>query len=315
MLTDRLLDGRLKLRHLTVVAAIAEHGSLVATAKALHITQPVVSRALYEVEDILGVPLFDRGARGVSPTVFGENFVDHARSILAQLRQAGGQLDLLRRAEIGKVRVGTHLAGSNVLLPRAIASLKAAHPALTVAVQEATPDLLYDALRAGETDFVVGRLRAAAPPHLSQERLYVEPMHLVTRSGHPAQDVRRPRLSQLVDYPWIVPVEQTSLRSELESLLVAQGLSLPQNRVECTSILIVRELLLSTDMIAVLPRLIIGSDSRLAVLPTKLHALNRSVGVTTHAQVPLVPAARMLLRQLRVAAETLDASDADPSPA
>ncbi|MGQ4615839.1 LysR substrate-binding domain-containing protein [Nocardia sp. R7R-8] len=307
MVRDRLLDGRLKLRHLLMVAAIADNGSLIAASKTLHVTQPVVTRALHEVEDILGVPLFARGPRGVTPTIYGESFIDHARSVLAQLRQAGGQIDLLTRAEIGRVRVGAHLAGSNVLLPRAIASLKTEHPRLTVVVQEATPDLLYDSLVAGETDLVVGRLRATAPAQLRHERLYVEPMHLVTRTGHPARAARPalPELPELLDYPWIIPVEQTSLRSELESLFVAEGLSLPDNRVECTSILTIRELLLSTDMIAVLPQSIVRSDRQLTALPTKLHALSRAVGVTMHSQAPLAPAPRMLLRHLRAAAETL----------
>lgn len=298
-----------------MVAAIADHGSLIAAAKALHITQPVVTRTLHEVEDVLGVALFDRGPRGVTLTIFGESFVDHARGVLAQLRQAGSQIDLLTRAEIGHVRVGTHLAGSGVLLPRAIAALKAEHPRLTVTVQEATPDLLYDALLAGETDLVIGRLRTAAPPQLCHEQLYVEPIQLVARVGHPAQSANHPRLSQLLDYPWILPVEQTSLRSELESLLVGAGLSLPENRVDCTSILIVRELLLTTDMIAVLPRLIARSDKRLAELRPKLHGLSRSVGVTTRSHAPLVPAARILIQHLRVAAEALGTTDAPDSSA
>lgn len=298
-----------------MLAAIADHGSLIATSRMLHVTQPVVTRALHEVEEILGVALFDRGPRGVTPTMFGTSFVEHARAVVAQLRQAGGEIDLLTRAEIGQVRVGTHLAGSNVLLPRAIVSLKAEHPRLTVAVQEATPDLLYDSLAAGETDLVVGRLRAVAPAQLTQQRLYVEPVQLVTRARHPAQATSCPQLCDLVEYPWIVPVEQTSLRSELESLLVAEGLSLPENRVECTSIVIVRELLLSTDMIAVLPRLLVGSDARLAVLQTRLYALSRSVGVTMRAQAPLSPGGQKLLQHLRIVGAALAAANKpDPSP-
>ncbi|MPY99140.1 MAG: LysR family transcriptional regulator [Actinophytocola sp.] len=306
MLQERLLDGRLKLRHLTLIAAIAEHGSLVATARALHITQPVVTRGLHEVEEILGVSLFERGPRGVTPTIFGDSFVTHARSIIAQLRQAGGQIDLLTRAEIGRVRVGTHLAGANVALPRAITSLKREHPRLTVEVQEATPDLLYDALLSGETDLIIGRLRADTPEHLHQERLYLEPIHLVARADHPAHQLRAPRLAQLTDYPWIFPVAQTALRSELEASFVAEGLAIPTNRIECTSILIVRELLHSTDVIAALPHLIVADDDRIGAIKTNLPAINRSVGVTYPADMPLVPAAQTLLTHLRKASADLE---------
>ena len=59
MTLPHILDGRLKLRHLTLVVAIADRGSVVAAAQALHVTQPVVTRGLREVEDVLGVRLFE----------------------------------------------------------------------------------------------------------------------------------------------------------------------------------------------------------------------------------------------------------------
>ncbi|MDT7669263.1 MAG: hypothetical protein QOC74_2046, partial [Pseudonocardiales bacterium] len=130
MEADRLLDGRLKLRHLVLVATIAEQGSVVRAAESLRVTQPVVTRGLRELEAILGVELFDRGPRGVSPTVYGTAFLAHAQAVLTQVRQAGQHIAELREGQAGSVTVGTHLAGSNVLLPRAISRLKRARPGL-----------------------------------------------------------------------------------------------------------------------------------------------------------------------------------------
>lgn len=89
MVTDRLLDGRVKIRHLVLVTAIADEGTLVRAAESLHITQPVVTRGLREVEEVLGVPLFERLPRGVRPTQYGHSFIERARSVLAELRAAG----------------------------------------------------------------------------------------------------------------------------------------------------------------------------------------------------------------------------------
>jgi DNA-binding transcriptional LysR family regulator len=281
-LADRLLDGRLKLRHLVVLTMIAEHGTLSRSAEHLHVTQPVVTRAVQDLETILGVSLFDRGPRGMTPTVYGRAFVDQARTIVGQVRQAGRQITELADARSGTVRVGTHLAGSNLLLPRAIMRIKADRPRLTIVVREATPDVLLAALRAGDLDLTVGRITPVADGlQVRQETLYDEPIRLVTRVGHPAQQLAEPTIADLVDFPWIVPVEQTALRVELEHALQRIGVPLPQNRVECTSIPTLRTLLVESDFVAVLPQLVARADPDLALLSCELEGLRRPVGVTT----------------------------------
>jgi DNA-binding transcriptional LysR family regulator len=295
---DRLLDGRLKLRHLSLIVNVADSGSLVGAATAMHITQPVVTRGLREVEDILGVTLFERGPRGVTPTLFGESFLEHARAVITQLRQADKHIGLLTNADLGTVTVGTHLAGSNLLLPRAIAALKREHPRLTVVVREATPDVLQTALLAGDIDMVIGRLTAAAPDNLIQHMLYREPVRVVARADHPVHSLKSPTLKQLAGYPWIFPVEQTTLRHELEGVFVHEGVPIPTNRIECTSILTLRELLVTTDFIATLPMLIATQDDKLRLIDTRLRTIRRSVGVTRPAGGPLSPAAKTLILHL-----------------
>ncbi|WP_022891414.1 LysR substrate-binding domain-containing protein [Agromyces subbeticus] len=297
--TDRLLDGRLKIRHLVLVAAIADEGTLVRAAESLHITQPVVTRALREVEELLGVPLFERRPRGVVPTQYGHAFIERARSVLAELRTAGEEVRLLQSGQLGTVTVGTHLAGSNLLLPRAIAGLKAEHPRLTVVVREGTPDTLQQLLLAGDLDLTVGRLSPTVPVRLEQERLHQEPIRLVARAGHPVHGGSRTSLADLIAYPWIFPVAQTALRAELEAVFFHEGLPLPADRVECTSMLTLRNLLVSTDVIAALPMFIAVDDRELRILPTPLSSIRRSVGVTVPKDRAPSGAAAALLVHLR----------------
>ena len=237
--------------------------------------------------------------------MFGAGFVARARAVVAQLRYADREIRDLAAADLGEVSVGIHLAGSNLLLPRAIAALKSEHPLLTVVVREATPDVLQTALLAGECDLVLGRLSTAAPAGLEQTMLYREPVRLVARTGHPVHALTRPTLAQLATYPWILPVEQTALRDELEAVFVHENVALPANRVECTSILTLRELLVSTDSLAVLPTLIATQDDRLSIVGTRLRSINRAVGVTVPADRPLSPAAKALLAALHHQAANL----------
>ena len=282
-----------------LVTAIADEGTLVRAAESLHITQPVVTRGLREVEDLLGVPLFERLPRGVTPTQYGHAFIERARSVLAELRIAGEEVRLLQSGQLGTVTVGTHLAGSNLLLPRAIAGLKAEHPRLTVVVREGTPDMLQQLLLAGDLDLTVGRLSPTVPVRLEQERLHQEPIRLVARAGHPVHDGSRTSLSELIAYPWIFPVAQTALRAELEAVFFHEGLPLPADRVECTSMLTLRNLLVSTDVIAALPMFIAVDDRELRILPTPLSSIRRSVGVTVPKDRAPSAAAAALLVHLR----------------
>ncbi|WP_433469142.1 LysR substrate-binding domain-containing protein [Spirillospora sp. CA-128828] len=295
-----LLNGRLKLRHLVLVVAIADQGSVLRAAEHLHLAQPAVTRSIREVENILGVELFTRGPRGMTPTMFGDAFVEHARAVLAELRRAGERITGLADGQVGTVTIGTLLAGSNVLLPRAIAALKKDRPGITVIVQEATFDAQVPRLLDGEIDLILGRLNPIDDLRgLRQITLYGEPVRLVARRDHPARSLPDLGLTDLLAYPWVLPLEQTALRSELEQVFRASGLELPENLVECTSVLTVRTLVRDTDMIAALPELVARTDADIAPLPVPLETVRRQVGVTLPAHRAPTPSARLMLDHLR----------------
>lgn len=310
MAVPRLLDGRLKLRHLILVDALTEQGSVIGAAAALHVTQPVVTRALRDLEEILGVELYDRGPRGITPTEFGVAFTEHARAVLAQLTQAARHVAEIADADRGQVIVGTHLAGSNLLLPRAIAALKQRHPLLSVLVREGTPEALAVELTAGRVDLVVGRLTRPESEEVRYRPLYEESVRLVVGAHHRLARAARVDLAAVMDLPWILPGVETDLRAELEKMFTRHGFRLPANRVEATSYLTVRQLLIDTDMVAALPSLIGTDDPRLAVLPVTLRAIGHQVGMTVARGRRLGPAAQRMVEVLREMAERLVAEGA-----
>jgi DNA-binding transcriptional LysR family regulator len=265
------------------------------------------------------------------PTIYGTAFIEHARGVIAQIRQAGRALGDLAAADAGTVTVGTHLAGSNVLLPLAIARLKAAHPGVTVIVRESTPDVLQSQLLLGDVDLTVGRL-TPADPLIEQVQLYVEPIVLVVRADHPvlpdrggsadapgrpdrggSADApglsgRGPSFATLAALPWIVPVAGTALRRELEQLFAAQGVAWPSDRVECTSALTLRRLILDGDCVAALPELVALHDDDLAIVTpadVDLGRLTRPVGVSTVRDRWQPPAVTAFLEDLATVAGEL----------
>lgn len=304
----QLLDGRMKIRHLVLIDALASATSIAQAAERLHVTQPVVTRALQELESVLGVSLFERSARGITPTIFGEAFTDHARAMLAHLRVTADHIAELAGAGIGTIVVGTHLAGSNLLLPLAIERLKRERPKVTVIVHEANPEALAVELLSGGLDLIVGRLTTLDDAQrLRQEALYSEPVRLVARARHPASAAPADStgLARLMDYPWVLPVAETALRRELEAAFLREGLPLPADRVECTSILTTRHLLLHSDSIAALPELITHGEPGLCHLPTRLPSVSSAVGITEAAGRAPSPATRALADCLRAVAAGL----------
>ncbi|MCP9985184.1 LysR substrate-binding domain-containing protein [Actinomadura madurae] len=178
--------------------------------------------------------------------------------------------------------------------------MKQDRPGITVIVQEATFDAQVPRLLDGEIDLILGRLNPIDDLRgLRQITLYGEPVRLVARRGHPARSLPEPGLADLLAYPWVLPLEQTALRTELEQVFRAEGLELPGNLVECTSVLTVRTLVRDTDMIAALPELVARTDADIAPLPVPLETVRRQVGVTLPAYRAPTPSARLMLDHLR----------------
>jgi DNA-binding transcriptional LysR family regulator len=145
---------------LRVFREVAERGTLTAAATALGYTQSAVSRQIAALERAARAPLLDRHPTGVRLTPAGHVMLRHAATVLAELDAATRELAGLP-ASAGTVRLGWFPSAGAVLVPRAIATLRRTHPAVTVTTREATTPALVRALRAGTLDLA---LAASAPP-------------------------------------------------------------------------------------------------------------------------------------------------------
>jgi DNA-binding transcriptional LysR family regulator len=297
----RLLDGRLKMRHLVLVDALTRQGSVIGAAAALHMTQPVATRTLQELESILGVSLYERGPRGVTPTTIGQAFTRHARAVLAQLSQADRQVTEFANPYRGTVVVGS-TPGSHHLLPIAIARLKSEYPLLTVIVRENSPEALSAELEAGNIDLIVGRFTSPTTESELRIPLYDERIEIFTRAQHPLTQRCTINFADLGEYPWIIPGTESALRRDIDQLFARHAMPLPDNRIETPSWLVVRQLVLENDFVAALSGLITLYEPGLRALPISFGPIERSVGITTAAGQLLSPSANALIRRLQEAA-------------
>lgn len=302
---ENFLLSRLKLRQLRLLTAIADEGTVLKGSQALNIAQPAATKSIKELEDALGVQLFDRSSRGVTPTDFGKVMIKHAKLILTQLRHAGEELQSLEEGLSGRVHVGTLLAASTSLLPRALARLRERRPGIAVTVDEGTIDRLMPGLRTGDIDVVLGRLPEYREREgLRQEVLYLDTVSIMVREGHPLTQRRDLTLADLVDQAWVMPPPQTSLRRQVDHAFRHEGLEPPQDVIESVSILTNHALLMNTDMLATMPHQVGIGQAGLTALPVILEGANSRIGATTHAHGELSAAARYFMAVVHeVAAE------------
>jgi LysR family transcriptional regulator, pca operon transcriptional activator len=83
-----MVDQRIKFRHLQTFVEVARQKSVIRAAEILHVSQPAVTKTIRELEEILGVSLFDREGRGIRISRYGEVFLRHAGATMTALRQA-----------------------------------------------------------------------------------------------------------------------------------------------------------------------------------------------------------------------------------
>ncbi|GIX12671.1 MAG: galactose-binding protein [Paracoccaceae bacterium] len=294
--------NRASIRQLHLLVAVAEAGSMRRAGEQVGLSQPAVTKAIRDLEDDLGVRLFERGNRGVRPTLHGETLLRHVQAALAQLAHAGEALDDLASGAGGRVMVGTLLAASAWLLPRAIARLRAERPKVIVEVVEGANDRLQPMLARGALDMVVGRLSEFR--HRSgviQLPLFEEEIVILARPGHPLAGRGRLGLADLAAADWILPPVETTLRRQLEKAFFDAGLDPPRCAVESVSLPTNRLLLRETDLLGAWPRGVAADDLRaghLVALPLRLPQILGPVGVTLRRDSPLSPPAEALLRAL-----------------
>lgn len=298
------LRANLRPRHFQLLVSLDDFRSLVKVADYLHVTQPAVSKALADLERILEVRLFERTGRGLEPTIYGECMVRHARVLLSDLRQAREELISLRSGDWGRVAVGVLPAAAPVLIPRAVAALKADVPHTTVLLQEGTLAALLPELQVGNLDLIVGTVPPARlTVGLVTETLYEEdPIVLVAGAHHPLVGQRNLQWQDLVGFPWIMPPGGASMREPFERALAERGLTVPANRVESVALISNKTILQETLAIGFFSKRIAehyGDLGLVAILPLELPRLVGPVGAMWTEARPQLPATQRMLNALR----------------
>jgi len=193
----------MELRHLHYFIAVAEELHFSRAAERLHISQPPLSQQIRDLEDELGVKLFERTKRQVQLTEAGKVFLDRSYRVLAQLEQAIAATQQIGRGEVGRLTISFVSSAMYTILPEILRVFREQFPAVELQLHELTTAQQIQALHDKQVD--VGIVRSAiSEPGLSVECFLPESLVLALPETHPLSTQTQVSLSTLVDESFIL---------------------------------------------------------------------------------------------------------------
>ncbi|HTN50577.1 MAG TPA: LysR family transcriptional regulator [Burkholderiaceae bacterium] len=204
------------LRQLRVFSAVARHLSFGKAAEELHLTPPAVSMQIKELEQQVGLPLFDRSGRVVALTTTGEYLLVYVRKILATLKDAEDSVARFRGLQSGRLTIGM-VSTAKYFVPRLMALFRAEHPGIDVRLKiGGNREQLVVLLQANEVDLaIMGR-----PPRemaTRAEPFAVHPHVIVTPPDHPLMKAGHAPAAALSNYEFLIREEGSGTRAAMET--------------------------------------------------------------------------------------------------
>ncbi|MDN2564639.1 LysR family transcriptional regulator [Aquibium sp. A9E412] len=293
----------LNLREISYFLKVAELGSLGSAAAALAISQPALSRALKRLENRLGGALFVRHTLGMDLTAFGEAFVPHARILRADANRTIADLNLLRGAARGVARVGIVPSAASFLLPPVFERALKRAPEIEIHVVEASSTQLVADLERGHVDFAIASaLPAQDSETIAATDLLKEQMFVVARRDHPLAAAGAASPEDLMRYAWIVPESGNAILLELRKMFMRAGFEPPRASVSANSVHTLKRTVAASDFLTMLPAMAFRREEEeglLRPLALKLPEIFRDLSVLRRAARPLLPAANLVLSEVR----------------
>lgn len=193
------------LKQLRYFDILSRHGHFGRAADACAISQPALSMQIKELEESLGADLFERGARQIRLTSFGEEFGRRVAVILRAVDELGDMARAARDRLVGRLRIGVIPTVAPYLLPTIIGNLTRQNPSLDIHVRETVTPKLLQELAEGRLDTAIVALPVSEPA-LTEIALFSEDFVLV----RPAEDAEK-------------PVPQPEMLREMRLLLLEEG--------------------------------------------------------------------------------------------
>ncbi len=246
-----LAKGRL--RHLQLLAAVADQGSVKRAAELVGMSQPAATQALTELEQLLAAPLFERHARGMRLLPAGRAVVPVVRNVLQALQASTESLSALQQGE-SLLRVGVIPAAASGLLGRFVTEFCTRHPEVRLEVHEDRGEHLSQELLSGALDLVLCRRPTVVPAPLNFVPVLADEAVVLAGPAHPLRKQQGLTLHDLRDAQWMLAPAGIQVREVFDRLFAEQTPAPRAHAVSTTSQTLLVDILQTPGTVALVPR-------------------------------------------------------------
>jgi LysR family transcriptional regulator, carnitine catabolism transcriptional activator len=284
----------LSAKHLQAVIALARFESFVAAASDLGISQPGLSRIIQQAESRVGVKLFVRGTRTVSPTEAGREFIPAAVRFLGELLQQTQKIRTLDGQMRGQLIISSLMSISHHVLPSALVDYRKRHPRMYLHVREGLAADVQEDVRSGLADFGIGNTDAL-PGGILAASIAEEPCYIVLPSRHPLVQRSLIRLKDLANESMISMPSGSWLQRRIDVAAHEQGIVLKHSIITnlCGSQL---EFVAAGLGLAIIPAAVLPLSNEYPIVVRPLRPeITRRIGILRLAERPLSVASEAFL--------------------
>lgn len=264
--------GVIDSKRLLYFVCVARLGSFTVAEAQLGVNQSTLTRNVQQLEADLGVALMERNGRGVSLTVVGKVFLEHAERILGDMRDAMEQLARLQRSPGGEISIAAPNMFATMYLPQVIRRMVSKYPNLRMNIMEGSTGHVHERLASGDVDVAV-LVVPPKTPKIVARKILEEPLVLIVRSDHAMAGRKSVVREDVKDLELVLPASAHGSRKRIDEYFEEADIRL--------------DIKINADSLAVTKALVCESDLYCTILPQR--ACEQEIATGQLIGIPFIP--------------------------
>jgi len=287
----------MELRHIRYFIRAAEVLHFTHAAESLYISQPTLSTHVQQLEEELGLPLFDRIGRKVRLTEAGHVFLDHARRSIRELDIAMEEIADMKGLKSGTLRLAALLLFGQEILPLWLAKFNSSYPEIQIVLKTGPSERLEEELLSGRVDLALSFV-PASNPELDYEKMFTEEVFFVVSERHPLAERAEITFSELSTTPLAIVSNKTAARKVIDGIFADRQLK-PKIMVEIDDLQALLKIAEAGNLGTLLGRLAVRKHETLRLIPIADASIMIDFGIVWHKHVHLSPPARAFFEHVK----------------